>query len=223
MVFGKSHMHGMGLLSLAQHQQVCTFQVKGLIVQGFKPIFRLYFLTLAKWTHKSMQVNASLQNWNLHMDLRWVAKQIHKSVRKFTQVVNFTHIQMTCDWLVSTYVGWPNGEKLADTFELNESQCKSTQVGDQTKRKSNTSQKLALTSESIWPGLNRFQFHSELYVEWILSDFLGGHRRYPKIPVNWWDTEIVCKICRTSCKLESPRCLKQGCNCIKFLRCVLII
>ena len=61
------------------------------------------------------QVNASLQNWNLHVDLRWVAKQIHKSVRKFTQVVNFTHIQRTCDRLVWTCVGWPNGEKLALT------------------------------------------------------------------------------------------------------------
>ena len=32
------------------------------------------------------------------------------------KVVNFTHIQMTCDQLVSTCVGWPNGKKLAPTW-----------------------------------------------------------------------------------------------------------
>ena len=40
---------------------------------------------------------------------------VHDSARKFTQVakfVNFTHIQFTCDHLVTTCVGWPNGEKL---------------------------------------------------------------------------------------------------------------
>ena len=29
------------------------------------------------------------------------------------KIVNFTHIQMTCDQLVSTCAGWPNGKKLA--------------------------------------------------------------------------------------------------------------
>ena len=32
------------------------------------------------------QVDASLQNQNLRTDLRWVAKRIRKSARKFTQV-----------------------------------------------------------------------------------------------------------------------------------------
>ena len=41
---------------------------------------------LAKRTRKSMQVNASLQNQDLHTDLRRVAKRIRKSARKFTQV-----------------------------------------------------------------------------------------------------------------------------------------
>ena len=36
---------------------------------------------LAKWTRKSTQVNASLQNQNLRTDLRWVAKRIRKSTR----------------------------------------------------------------------------------------------------------------------------------------------
>ena len=41
---------------------------------------------LAKRTRKSMQVDASLQNQSLRTDLRWVAKRIRKSARKFTQV-----------------------------------------------------------------------------------------------------------------------------------------
>ena len=35
--------------------------------------------------------------------------------RKSQNVVNFTYIQLTCDQLVSTCVGWPNGEKRAST------------------------------------------------------------------------------------------------------------
>ena len=31
------------------------------------------------------------------------------------KVVNFRHIELTCDQLVSSCVGWPNGEKLAST------------------------------------------------------------------------------------------------------------
>ena len=111
------------------------------------------------------QVNASLQNQNL----RRVAKRIRKPTRKYTQVAKgrkFPHIQLTCDQLVSTCVGWPNGENLrllASKFELDQSQrkstqvvasrCKSTQVGGQTKRKLNASRKLASTNESVWPGL----------------------------------------------------------------------
>ena len=64
---------------------------------------------------------------------------IRKSARKFTQVANLSHIQLTCDQLVSTYVGLPNDE-LAYEFELDPShrkstRCSSTQVGGQTKRK----------------------------------------------------------------------------------------
>ena len=52
---------------------------------------------------------------------------------------------------------------LAAKFELDQSQrkstqvvasrCKSTQMGDQTKRKLNASPKIASTCESVWPGL----------------------------------------------------------------------
>ena len=41
---------------------------------------------LAKRTRKSIQVDASLQNQNLCVDLQWAAKRIRKSARKFTQV-----------------------------------------------------------------------------------------------------------------------------------------
>ena len=60
-----------------------------------------------------------------------MAKRIRKSIRKSQKAVNFTHIQLTCDQLVSTCVGWPNGEnlrRLAYEFELDQSKRKSSQV-----------------------------------------------------------------------------------------------
>ena len=75
---------------------------------------------LAKWTRKSMQVDASLQNQNLRTDLRWAAKQFGSQVQaSCKKAVNFTHIQLTCDQLVSICIGWPNGEK---RIELDQSQ-----------------------------------------------------------------------------------------------------
>ena len=50
---------------------------------------------------------------------------------KSQNVVNFTHIQLTCDHLVSTCVGWPNGEKFASTCVRICARPKSTQVGGQ--------------------------------------------------------------------------------------------
>ena len=70
---------------------------------------------LAKWTRKSMQVDTSSQNQNLHTDLQWAAKQIHISAHKFTQVVKshkFHAYTVDVDQLVSTCIGWPNSEKL---------------------------------------------------------------------------------------------------------------
>ena len=78
-----------------------------------------------------MQVNASLQNQNLRTNLRWVAKCIHKTQK----AINFTHIQLTCNQLLSTCVGWPDGEKLASTCVRSRAWPKSTQVGGQTKRR----------------------------------------------------------------------------------------
>ena len=39
-------------------------------------------------------------------------------------VVNLTHIHLTCHQLVSTCIGWPNIEKRAQKFELDQSQRK---------------------------------------------------------------------------------------------------
>ena len=64
------------------------------------------------------------------------------STHKFTQVakaVNFTHIQMTCDQLVSICIGWPNGE--LSLTKVHASRRKWV-------AKRNASRKLALTCES---------------------------------------------------------------------------
>ena len=76
----------------------------------------LTYNVLIRWTRRAMQVDASLQNQNLRTHLRWAAKLIRKSARKFTQmgkIVNFTQTQLTCDRRMSTCVGWPNGKNLA--------------------------------------------------------------------------------------------------------------
>ena len=80
-------------------------------------------------------------------------KALAKRTRKSTQVakvINFTRIEMSCDQLVSTCVGWPNGET-RQTTKANASRCKSTQVGGQTKRIINAGGKRASTCESLWP------------------------------------------------------------------------
>ena len=69
--------------------------------------------------------------------------------------------QITCDQLVLTCTGWPNGKNLASTCvqisarpkstQVVASRCKSTQVGGQTKRKLNASPILA----STWVRLAR--------------------------------------------------------------------
>ena len=73
--------------------------------------------------------------------------QVQAQVHKLQKVVNFNRIQLTCDQLVSTCVWWPNGGKLASTCDNASGWSNETQVG----HKSNTC--LALTCESIWPGL----------------------------------------------------------------------
>ena len=52
-----------------------------------------------QWTRKSMQNRRKFTNQNLRTDLRWVVKWLASS-RKSLNVVNFTHIRMTCDQLV---------------------------------------------------------------------------------------------------------------------------
>ena len=66
------------------------------------------------------------------------------------------HMQLACDQLVSTCVGWPNGEKLASTCVRIWAQPKSAQVGGQTKRK--------LACESVWPGLYVCAIHCNYFL-----------------------------------------------------------
>ena len=74
---------------------------------------------------------------------------------RISLVNTFLEQQFTCDQIVSTCAGWPNGKKLASKFELDQSQHKSSQAGGHTKRKLNASPKLASTCESVSPGLKR--------------------------------------------------------------------
>ena len=83
---------------------------------------------------------------DLCADLRIRLATLRKSVCKFARksapkAVNFTHIQLNCDQLVSTCVGWSNGEKLASTCVRIRARPKASQVGGQTKRKTNASSK----------------------------------------------------------------------------------
>ena len=65
------------------------------------------------WLHSCFDSNRrKFANQNLRTHLLWVAKRIRKSARKSQKVINLTLIQLTCDQLVSTCVGWPNGENL---------------------------------------------------------------------------------------------------------------
>ena len=81
-------------------------------------------LTLAKRTRKTTQV------WKTRTCVRtcdgWPNGFTSRlaSSRKSQKVVNFTHIQLTCDQLVRTCIGWPNDEKHASTLRANLSSTK---------------------------------------------------------------------------------------------------
>ena len=84
--------------------------------------------------------------------LRWAAKRIRKSARKSQKVVNFTRIQLTCDQVVSTCVGWPNNVNLAPT-QLRTNLSSRTKVHGSSHRKSAwTLRWLASICESVWRG-----------------------------------------------------------------------
>ena len=103
---------------------------------------------------------------------------------KFTQiakkVVISTHIQLTCDQLVSTCVGWPNGEKLASTCIRIWVRPKSTQVGGQTKRTSWTCVDMrASTCESVWPlGFSNIWGRTSLFI--LFSELVGTVRCFER-------------------------------------------
>ena len=98
-----------------------------------------------------MQVNASLQNQNLPTDLRRVAKCVGSQVTKsrkfhaYCWLMRFYNRLLVINLCRLALGGQMvrNLRLLASKFELNASRCKSAQVGGQTKRKLNTSPKLA--------------------------------------------------------------------------------
>ena len=78
---------------------------------------------------------------SLRRDLRWVAKRTGKLPHKYTQVARKTHFKadISCISLANnrlmditqpalTWVGWPNGVKLACKFDLDQSERKTSQV-----------------------------------------------------------------------------------------------
>ena len=106
-----------------------------------------------------MRADASLQNQTLCTDLWLVAKQICKSAPKFMQVskvVNFMHIHLTCDQLVSTCIGWPNGEKLVLTCGRIWAQPKST---------------LVIASPHKWVGKWNASWMQVKNLHWLASPF----------------------------------------------------
>ena len=126
---------------------------------------------LAKRTLKSTQVNGSLQNQNLRMDLRRVAK-----LRKLAHKSNKSRKFHAYHWLMRLYnnrlpainlcrlalVGQTvrNLRLLASKFELDHSQHKPSQVVASRRKlvaERNASPKLASTCESVWPGLKQAQ------------------------------------------------------------------
>ena len=69
---------------------------------------------------------------------------------------------MDATQLASTWVGWPNGEKLAPLackFDFDQSERKSSQVNASARKAGQTESqvdpkfKLAFTCVSVWPGL----------------------------------------------------------------------
>ena len=85
-------------------------------------------LYLTRWPN-----GLAKQKQNLRTDLRLVAKRIRKSHCKFPQAAKSRKLHPHTVYLRSTCVGWPNGEKLACEFELEQSRRKSTHMGGQTK------------------------------------------------------------------------------------------
>ena len=66
------------------------------------------------------QVVASGRKFNLGRDFRWVAKRTRKFPRKYTQVAKnnmslANNVLMDVTQPALTWVGWPNGEKIALT------------------------------------------------------------------------------------------------------------
>ena len=122
-----------------------------------------------------MQVNASLQNQNLRTDLRWVAKRIRKSARKFTQVaksrkfhvytVDLRSICIDLHWVAKQ---WKTCVDLRTNLSSTKADASGWPNETQVERKSKT-------CEAYWPGFKQPSeashgtYHVQLLV--LLRDF----------------------------------------------------
>ena len=105
---------------------------------------------LAKRTRKSMQVDGSLQNQYLRMELRWVAKRIRKSARKLQIFYAHTDdLQSTCIDLRWVAKRWKTCVDLRANLS-------STKV-DASQRK--------WVAKTVWPGLNESPIDNNKCVE----------------------------------------------------------
>ena len=70
-------------------------------------------------------------------------------------------LQLTCDQLVSTCIGWPNGEKFNVDLRANLSKvsCKSSQVGDKWR---NASSKLKASSHIVFGGIRYLMLATQI-------------------------------------------------------------
>ena len=97
---------------------------------------------------------------------RQVSSQVHVSNKKTHFKADISCISLANNKLMDvtqlalTWVGWPNGEKVALTsskFDLSQSEPKSSQVKarpGQTESQVDPGSQLAATCDSVWPGLN---------------------------------------------------------------------
>ena len=109
--------------------------------------------TLARRTRKSTQV-CKTRTWVRICD-GWPNGFVNRlaSLRKSQKVADFTHIQLTCDWVAKRRKTCVDLRTNLSSTKVNRPR-KSKQVGGQTKCKSNTSWELALPwVESVWPPI----------------------------------------------------------------------
>ena len=130
-----------------------------------------------------------------------VGWQVQASRKK---VVNFTHIQLICDQLVSTCVGWPNGETTCVDLRTNLSSTKqATQV-----------------NASGWPNETQIERKSKTYVDLggLANPFGQGLRLY--LPRLFHEEDPVCVICYLVSETKAGSILYFFDCCLNVFSCL---